>query len=111
MSYMLTIISTNDRSIDVGLSDKHGNKVENLKTGPGENNAIIENIEKILILHNIRQSQITDISVNTEGGSFTGLRIGITIARVLGLIWGVPVNSDSCLKTPDLKYSSSKFDG
>lgn len=50
-------------------------------------------LDEMLHEKNILFSDITEISVNTGPGSFTGLRVGIAIANILGLLLGVPVNS------------------
>jgi len=39
-----------------------------------------------------RQEDITEIEVNPGPGSFTGTRIGVTIANALGYALSVPVN-------------------
>ena len=41
---------------------------------------------------NFKQEDITGIEVNRGPGSFTGTRIGVTIANALGFALGVPVN-------------------
>lgn len=49
-------------------------------------------IEKILKEKKIKQSQINEIKVNKGPGSFTGIRIGISIANALGFALKIPVN-------------------
>jgi tRNA threonylcarbamoyladenosine biosynthesis protein TsaB len=39
------------------------------------------------------RAKITEIVVNSGPGSYTGTRIGITIAQALGFAWGVPVKA------------------
>src|SRR3989344_9102482 len=36
--------------------------------------------------------KITEIEVNTGPGSFTGLRVGVSVANTLGWALGIPVN-------------------
>jgi len=50
-------------------------------------------IEKVIQENNLEFSQITEIKINVGPGSFTGLRVGVCIANVLGEILQVPVNS------------------
>lgn len=42
--------------------------------------------------------QISQIEVNTGPGSFTGLRVGISVANALGFALGVPVNGRDVAK-------------
>lgn len=54
--------------------------------------------------------QISQISVNTGPGSFTGLRVGITVAQIMGLVLGIEVNHKPAGKTIHPKYNPSQFD-
>lgn len=40
----------------------------------------------------LRQEDISEVEVNPGPGSFTGTRIGVTIANALGFALGIPVN-------------------
>ena len=57
-------------------------------------------IEEVLSEHSLTFSDITDISVVLGPGSFTGLRVGCTVANVLGLLLQVPVNGKRDIATP-----------
>ncbi len=39
------------------------------------------------------ESKITKVIVNKGPGSYTGVRVGVTMAQALGLAWGVPVKA------------------
>lgn len=41
---------------------------------------------------NFKQADITEVEVNPGPGSFTGTRIGVTIANALGFALGISVN-------------------
>ncbi len=49
-------------------------------------------IETLLNEHHVNQSDITEIQVNEGPGSFTGLRVGIAIANMLGTLLKIPIN-------------------
>lgn len=49
-------------------------------------------IESLLQKENLKFTDITDISVNTGPGSFTGVRVGISIANTLSFLYNIPVN-------------------
>lgn len=57
----------------------------------GHAEALMPAVERLLAPIGGRASAIGDIVVEIGPGSFTGLRIGISAARALGLAWGVPV--------------------
>lgn len=49
-------------------------------------------IQKILMENGIKPNQLTQIRVLTGPGSFTGVRIGVTVANILGWLLGIPIN-------------------
>jgi tRNA threonylcarbamoyl adenosine modification protein YeaZ len=55
-------------------------------------------------------TEITAITVATGPGSFTGVRVGIAVARTLGLMLGVPVNGQKATEPINPVYEKSKFD-
>ncbi|MCX6793994.1 MAG: tRNA (adenosine(37)-N6)-threonylcarbamoyltransferase complex dimerization subunit type 1 TsaB [Candidatus Gottesmanbacteria bacterium] len=57
-------------------------------------------IEEILAEHKLKISDITAITVATGPGSFTGLRVGATVANALGYLLHVPVNGKKALVIP-----------
>lgn len=57
-------------------------------------------VEELLREHNFKLSDITEISVVTGPGSFTGLRVGAAVANALGYLLGVPVNGKKTLAIP-----------
>ncbi|SRR5258706_2591976 len=57
-------------------------------------------IEGLLAEHKAILSDITAIEVVLGPGSFTGLRVGVTVANALGYLLDVPVNGKKVLVTP-----------
>ena len=49
-------------------------------------------VEKTLKKEGLEFSDLTGIEVNTGPGSFTGLRVGVTIANTLATILQIPLN-------------------
>ncbi|OIP58109.1 MAG: tRNA (adenosine(37)-N6)-threonylcarbamoyltransferase complex dimerization subunit type 1 TsaB [Candidatus Levybacteria bacterium CG_4_10_14_0_2_um_filter_36_16] len=49
-------------------------------------------IEKVLKISNLKISDIDKLCVNEGPGSFTGLRVGISIANALSFSIGKPIN-------------------
>lgn len=50
-------------------------------------------IEKILKQKNLKLKDLSSIQVNKGPGSFTGLRIGVSIANTLSFLLNIPVNN------------------
>lgn len=49
-------------------------------------------IKELLKSKKIKLSDITEIKVNEGPGSFTGLRVGVSVANALGFALKIPVN-------------------
>jgi len=78
-----------------------------------ETNARKEKSQKLLAfieecLKNVGKNakDIKNIKVNTGPGSFTGLRVGVSVANALGFTLNIPVNNKDIKKgqTIDIKY-------
>lgn len=63
-------------------------------------------IDELLKKEDKKLTDIKEIEVNTGPGSFTGLRVGVSVANVLGWALGVTVNGKDLRKgeTIDIKY-------
>lgn len=49
-------------------------------------------VEKLLKEKKIKASEVNEIKINKGPGSFTGLRVGISIANALGFSLNIPIN-------------------
>lgn len=65
--------------------------------------ALLPLIEKQLQKHSLKISDIKEIEVNSGPGSFTGLRVGISIANSLGWTLGIKVNGKNIIKDGPLE--------
>lgn len=65
--------------------------------------AVLPLIEELTGDASIQLSDITGITVGEGPGSFTGLRVGLAVANMLGVLLKVPVNGKKALVTP--RYS------
>lgn len=63
-------------------------------------------IEKLLKQQKLQLADLSAIDVNPGPGSFTGVRVGVSIANALGWILSIPVNGKK-VEVP--KYAESKF--
>ncbi len=67
-------------------------------------------IKAVLGKAKIKLTDLQAIEVNSGPGSFTGLRVGFTVAQTLGYLLGIPVNGQPAQKLPPPIYGISKFD-
>ena len=86
------LIDTTDRNeVRIKVKTPHGN-FEKVGAREGEADITLLTIEKILREANISLSEIHDIQIKEGPGSFTGIRIGISIANTLSFVLGKSVN-------------------
>ena len=70
---------------------------------------ILPLIEEALKKHAATLADITNITVLVDHGSFTGRRVGVTIAQTLGLLLHVPVNGKPAESPIDIHYEEDKW--
>ena len=90
---MILHINTKDqKTIKVSLKGK-GKIVKSLSA---ENRygsqVLLPLIGELLQIYNHRFGKLKGIEVETGPGSFTGLRVGVSVANALGFSLGIPVN-------------------
>ncbi len=88
---MLLAIDTAAPRLQLALlrGDSADTLVEDMPTGQAER--IFPAIAELLARNNVAYADLTRIAVTTGPGSFTGLRIGLSAARGLGLALNIPV--------------------
>ena len=84
----LYIDTSNSEKIIVGLDDK---KFETLSK-KGASQRLLPFIVELLKKEEKKLEDIKEIKVNTGPGSFTGLRVGVSVANALGWALKIPVN-------------------
>jgi tRNA threonylcarbamoyladenosine biosynthesis protein TsaB len=93
MTKILIIDTSDNKQITVGLEiDGQISEIKEDSTVL-RSEAALPAIEKILSRNNLTINQIDEVKVNRGPGSYTGLRIGISIANALGFLLQIPVNS------------------
>ena len=100
---MKLYIDTSDgQKIIVGIDDKR------FKTDARQEKAqkLLPFINEILKKEGKKIKEIKEIEVNTGPGSFTGLRVGVSVANALGWALDIPVNGKDLRKGEviDIKY-------
>ena len=88
----------NTAKVAVEVDGKHFEKTRESKVMKSQ--TVLPLIEELLTERNMSLKDITAITVATGPGSFTGLRVGVSIANALGFLLQVLVNDDKGLATP-----------
>lgn len=100
--YKLLLDTSDNKEIKIQINDTV------FKTGviKGGSQALLPFLEECLKKQGIGINDISEINVATGPGSFTGLRVGVTIASVLGWVLEVPVNGRHVDKDgpPEISY-------
>lgn len=100
---MKLFIDTSDRDkIVIGVGDKK------FQTSAREQKSqkLLPFIDEVLKKEKTSIDKITEVEVNIGPGSFTGLRVGVSIANTLGWALGILVNGKNIKKDGpvDIKY-------
>ena len=89
-----------------------GNDIHTSETIPSSSHhsqVLLPLIEKLITGSSYQLSDITGIYVRTESGSFTGRRVGVAIAEMIGALLSVPVNEMPPGTTIDIPYEEDKW--
>lgn len=89
----LRIDTSSREAIRVAI-DTTGKRFEKISRAQGTNaQMVLPMIEELLREHNLKLEDVVSIRVNTGPGSFTGLRVGLSVANTLSWLLDIPVNS------------------
>lgn len=105
---ILKIDTTKSPEITVGISDK-GSSIQLVKKQKPGSQVLLPLIIKILKKKKIKFSDLTSIQVSPGPGSFTGTRVGVSVANALGYALAIPVNGKKGKIVLPI-YEKSKFD-
>jgi tRNA threonylcarbamoyladenosine biosynthesis protein TsaB len=99
----LFIDTTNSHTIAIGIDGK----IYETKARQDKSQKLLTFIEKLLRKNNKKLKDISEIAVENGPGSFTGLRVGVSVAQTLGWALGVKVNGKNLRmgETVDIKYN------
>lgn len=83
--------SSNERTVvALIIDDKRFEKVDEKKVVTSQ--ILLPMIDALLMENKLNIHDITLVTVAKGPGSFTGLRVGITVANTLGWLLNIPVN-------------------
>lgn len=87
----LLIDTSSNKEIKVGLSINRKKYIVKQSVDYRKAQVILPLIDKILRKNNLTLQNLRKIEVNTREGSFTGVRIGLSVANVLGFALKIPI--------------------
>jgi tRNA threonylcarbamoyladenosine biosynthesis protein TsaB len=92
MANILSIDTSDNKIVKVGLQANGKIELAQEDARKLKSQTILILISKVLEENNVYFKDLTEIKVNTGPGSFTGLRVGISIANALSYLLKIPVN-------------------
>lgn len=94
MSKVLYIDTSDNKQVSVALEINGKKDMIVHATDKWKAQVVLPLIQQLLHKHELTFGDITAITVNSGPGSFTGLRVGVSIANALGTWLHIPVNSN-----------------
>jgi tRNA threonylcarbamoyladenosine biosynthesis protein TsaB len=92
MKTILLIDTTSNQKIKVGLNKNGEEFFIEQPLDKQKAQIVLPLIDKLLKKHNLTIKNINSIQVNPGPGSFTGIRVGYTIANTLAFLLKVPIH-------------------
>ena len=90
---MILVIDTKDRNVIKVSLKKEGEVIKSLsEENKYGSQVLLSLISKLLNLEKMIFKDLEGIEVETGTGSFTGLRVGVSVANALGFSLNIPVN-------------------
>lgn len=105
MKTLVRIDTANNKEIIVGLTIDGKEDTLHQQIDKRRAQVVLPMIETLLKKHALSFKDITAIEVNPGPGSFTGLRVGITIANTLSYLLKVSVNNKPVGEFVEAVYS------
>jgi len=99
--YVLAI-DTTESDTGIGLAGPNVFKIKTWVSIRNQSQELLPNIDKLLKKNKIKPEQLKWVSVNLRPGSFTGLRVGMSIANTFGYGLNIPVIGQANI-TGDIK--------
>jgi len=100
----LLIDTTSNQEITVGLILNDKKYINKHKIDKRRAQIVLPLIDEILKTHKLKLNDLTAIQANPGPGSFTGIRVGLTVANTLAFLLKIPVNNLPLGKLAEPKY-------
>jgi tRNA threonylcarbamoyladenosine biosynthesis protein TsaB len=90
--YSLNLDTTDIGKTTVSLIKDSVKIIEIIKDRRLTSQVVLPLIDEIMKKEKIGWNQICDINIINRPGSYTGLRVGFSIANILGWLFNIPIN-------------------
>lgn len=94
----LLIDTADNKRITVGLRTDGKEYRVARKIGVKKAQVVLSLIDALLKKQSVSLNEIEAIEVNTGPGSFTGLRVGVSVANALGFALKIPLNGKTIVE-------------
>lgn len=105
MRVILYLDTSNNKEVTVGLKRDGTDEIKTQIIDHRKAQVVLPMVDEMLKKHKSRLSDISEIEIKTGPGSFTGLRVGITIANTLGFLLQIPINGKKIGEMVDATYA------
>jgi tRNA threonylcarbamoyladenosine biosynthesis protein TsaB len=89
----LFIDTTSNQEVTVSLTVNREKDIVTLPLEKQKAQVVLTILESLLEKHDLTLRDLESIEVNPGPGSFTGVRVGVSIANALSFTLGIPVNN------------------
>lgn len=104
MQVTVIIDTTNNKEVTVGLQIDGKKFIEKRALDTRRAQVVLPMLEEMLNNNSLRLENVTSIEVNPGPGSFTGVRVGLSIANTLGFLLKVSVNGKKVGELVEAQY-------
>ncbi len=99
MKQYTILLDSSANMLSIGLSkDKDLIDTINYEAWQRQSEYMVKELDNLLKKHNIKKEEIKDLIVGIGPGSYTGVRISLTIAKVMSLALNIPIYPISSLR-------------
>jgi tRNA threonylcarbamoyladenosine biosynthesis protein TsaB len=102
---ILSINTSSNEEVSIVLEYDGKTEARSARVGREKAQEVLPMLESLLQDLHLRLSDINAIRVVTGPGSFTGIRVGVSIANALGILLRIPINSMPVGKLAEPVYS------
>lgn len=100
---ILGINTTDPKVVTVSLKKEGKVLTEKSDQNAFGSQVLLPLIKKLIAENNLKLEDLKEIEVSTGPGSYTGIKVGVSVANALAFSLNIPVNGKSM--ELDLKYS------
>ena len=105
---ILLLLDSSNIDLSVGICDEHGViDYVSYEAWQCQSEYMIQEIDKLMNKHNLSKDDLSGVVVNIGPGSYTGIRISLTIAKVTCLALNIPLYALSSLRALQKEFEQS----